>query len=277
MPELPEVETIVREMREAGLEGLEINKAVVFWPRSLTSQNPEIFIPQIAHQIIRQISRRGKYIVFSLSTDTLLVHLRMTGKFLVEKQTNPEIHVHERVRLYLSDGRVLRYEDQRKFGKWTLLSNPDDHLNKLGIEPLSTAFTLVAFLDLIKGRKTLIKSFLLNQRYVAGLGNIYVDEALWLAKIHPLRSLTTLSSDEITDLHSAIITVLKKGVDNTGTSLGSKRANYFSISGKRGTNQTQLSVFRREGEPCPRCQTTLIKIVVAQRGTHLCPYCQVIF
>lgn len=274
MPELPEVETIVREMREAGLEGIEIKKALVLWPRSISTLNSELFCQQIAHQTIKSINRRGKFLVFSLSEDTLLVHLRMTGKFLIETHKEPEFHPHERVRLYLSDGWLLRYIDQRKFGKWYLVTNPEEHLSKLGLEPLSDEFTLNAFQELIKTHKAPIKPFLLNQKYIVGLGNIYVDEALWLAKVHPLRQLSILNKKEIVALHASIIQVLKTGVENAGTSLGAKRANYFSVSGRRGNNQTKLNVFRRDGEPCPRCQTTLIKIVVAQRGTHLCSSCQ---
>ncbi len=274
MPELPEVETIVREMREAGLEGLTIKKALILWPKSISTPSPEEFCLRIENQKIDKINRRGKYLVFSLSQDTLLVHLRMTGKFLIETAKSPEFSSHERVRLLLSDGRVLRYEDQRKFGKWYLLDHPEDKLKQLGLEPLSNEFTLAAFQKVIKGHNQFIKPFLLNQAYVVGLGNIYVDEALWQAKIHPLRKLSTLTKKEIIHLHESIIQVLQSGVDNIGTSLGAKRANYFSVSGRRGNNQNKLNVFRRDGEPCPRCQTLLIKTVVAQRGTHLCPNCQ---
>ena len=145
----------------------------------------------------------------------------------------------------------------------------------LGLEPLSDEFTLRAFEDLLRSHQVKIKPFLLNQSYVSGLGNIYVDEALWEAKIHPNRRSSELVAKEIESLHRAIIKVLRKGVENTGTSLGAKRANYFSVSGRRGGNQDSLNVFRRDGEPCPRCGTTIIKITVAQRGTHLCPKCQV--
>lgn len=276
MPELPEVETIVREMRASSLEGSTIDKAIVYWHRSIAIPNYLDFPQQIEQQTIRSISRRGKFLVFSLSQDTLLVHLRMTGKFILSSQHSPAVTPHERVRLYLKDGRVLRYEDQRKFGKWYLVSDPQERLGDMGIEPLSTEFTLEAFTALLNRYKRGIKSFLLNQKYVAGLGNIYVDEALWQAKIHPLRPANQLSIAEIKLLHQAIIEVLQSGVDNLGTSLGAKRANYSSVSGKQGRNQHKLNVFRRNGHPCPRCHTTILKIVVAQRGTHLCPYCQLL-
>ncbi len=273
MPELPEVETITREMREALLEGTTITRAHVFWPRSIATPGEADFCRLIAGQSIIEIRRRGKFLVFVLSAHTLLVHLRMTGKFTFAESTEG-ISAHERVRLWLSDGRQLRYEDQRKFGKWYLMAQADDKLSELGLEPLSKEFTLAAFQEVLQRSRLQIKAFLLNQRFVAGLGNIYVDEALWEAKIHPARRLGTLTKAEIKALHKAIPKVLSKGIKNMGTSLGAKRANYYSVSGRRGSNQDALNVFRRDGLPCPRCHTPLIKITLAQRGTHLCPKCQ---
>jgi formamidopyrimidine-DNA glycosylase len=271
MPELPEVETIVREMRETGLIGLKIERASVFWDRSIANQSPAEFCQQLTNQTILDINRRGKFLVFSLTKDLLLVHLRMTGKFFIDKINFPTSS-HERVRLHLSDGRIVHYEDQRKFGKW-VLANTKDVLNKIGIEPLSPEFTLKIFKEILKKRRQ-IKPFLLDQRFIAGLGNIYADEALWAAKIHPARSTETLTEREIAALHKAIISVLQKGVENTGTSLGNTRANYYSVSGRRGTNQHVLKVFHCDGLPCPRCQTIIQKIFLAQRGTHFCPHCQ---
>jgi formamidopyrimidine-DNA glycosylase len=274
VPELPEVETIVRELREAGLPGVKIKRAVVLWERTIAEPSPSTFSQHIANQSILEISRRGKFIVFSLTDYSLLVHLRMTGKFLISfEDTLPTSH--ERVRLYLSDGRILRYEDQRKFGKWHLTNEPQNILNQIGLEPLSTSFTLDAFKNLLQGKKRQIKPFLLDQKFVAGIGNIYVDEALWLAKIHPLRTLESLKANEVQALHKAIITVLNKGIDNVGTSLGATRANYYSVSGRRGNNQETLKVFRCDGLPCPRCNKTIEKIIVGQRGTHFCPSCQI--
>lgn len=276
MPELPEVETIVREMEASALKGTKIDKAVIYWDRTIAGLHPDLFCQRIRHQSIVDIQRRGKFIVIRLTKDTLLIHLRMTGKFLITTD-HTTTHAHERVRLYLSDGRILRYEDQRKFGKWYLTDKPEDLLAKVGIEPLSSTFTLKAFKKLLERRQRQIKPFLLDQRYVAGLGNIYVDEALWAAKIHPTRTAASLSTTEIAALHQAIILVLQAGVKNTGTSLGAARANYFSISGQRGSHQAELKVFRKDGCPCPRCHTILEKIVLGQRGTHFCPRCQKTF
>lgn len=273
MPELPEVETIVRELRESKLIGTKIIDVHIFWPRSIATHSTAEFCSQLKKQTILQINRRGKFIVFTLSTHTLLVHLRMTGKFSISKTTKLQSS-HERVQLKLSDGRILHYEDQRKFGKWYLLAHPEAKLNELGLEPLSEKFTFEAFQAVLKKSSQQIKPFLLDQRHIAGLGNIYVDEALWEAKIHPKRKVNTLRIDSIKALHQAISNVLKQGIAHMGTSLGNKQANYFSVSGRRGGNQTQLKVFRREGSACPRCHSEIIKITVAQRGTHLCPHCQ---
>jgi formamidopyrimidine-DNA glycosylase len=274
MPELPEVETIVRELRTSNLIGQKIVSATVLWAGTIAEPTESaLFASQIAQQVIGDISRRGKFIVLTLTDYTLLVHLRMTGKFIFSTEGRAPTK-HERVALHLEDGRWLHYEDQRKFGKWYLLSDPTTKLYTVGLEPLSSTFTLEAFENVLQGRKQLIKHFLLDQRYVAGIGNIYADEALWQASIHPMRKTSTLSKKEIAALHGAIVDVLLQGIAHMGTSLGNKQANYFSVSGRRGGNQTQLKVFRREGELCPRCGTELIKITVATRGTHLCPTCQ---
>lgn len=273
MPELPEVETITREMREAHIEGRSILKVCSFWPGVHAPYSAEKFNARLAKQTIKKIDRRGKYIVITLSKNVLLIHLRMTGKFSILEHDEPPLK-HEHVRLYLDDGRMLRYEDQRKFGRWALVEIGENTFSHLGLEPLSPEFTLEAFKACILGKRVQAKPFLLNQKYIAGMGNIYVDEALWEAKIHPQRLINTLTEKEIKDLHKAIPKVLEKGIKNLGTSLGASRANYFSVSGRRGGNQYQLNVFRQEGLPCPRCSTIVKKIKIAQRGTHFCPNCQ---
>jgi formamidopyrimidine-DNA glycosylase len=253
--------------------GLSIEKTAVFWDRTIATPSVSEFCARLIGQAILQISRRGKFIVFKLNQDTLLVHLRMTGKFTLSKNPEP-VSSHERLQLQLEDGRVLHYEDQRKFGKWYLFSDPGSHLSGLGLEPLSKEFTFERFEQLLKKSSQQIKPFLLNQKHIAGLGNIYADEALWAAKIHPERKANSLSVKQIKELYAAIPNVLLQGIAHMGTSLGSKQANYFSVSGRRGGNQAQLKVFRRNGLPCPRCQAEIVKIFVAQRGTHLCPNCQ---
>jgi|688.fasta_scaffold13379_5 formamidopyrimidine-DNA glycosylase len=273
MPELPEVETIVRELNASHLIGLKIEEVNVFWERSIADPKAEEFASKLIHEKVLKISRRGKFIVFTLSHYTLLLHLRMTGKLSFSNDTKLRSS-HERVQLKFNNGMVLHYEDQRKFGKWYLLEHPEAKLGSLGLEPLSKEFSLPTFKDILKKSSQQIKPFLLDQSHLVGLGNIYADEALWLAKIHPMRKVDSLSPSEIEALYHSIPEVLEQGIKHMGTSLGSKQANYFSVSGRRGGNQTQLKVFRREGLLCPRCQTLLIKITVAQRGTHLCPNCQ---
>lgn len=275
MPELPEVDTIVNELNASHLTGIEITHTKILWPGTIAPIDAWEFNRQLIGQKILKISRRGKYIVFTLSKHTLLVHLRMTGKFTLS-QSIREPFSHERVRLEFIDGRKLYYDDQRKFGRWLLLLHPEEKLASLGIEPLSREFTLPTLKKILKCSSQAIKPFLLNQKHIAGLGNIYVDEALWAAKIHPLRKVNTLTRHMIKELFTAIPEVLNAGIANMGTSLGSKNANYFSVSGRSGGHQHQLNVFRRDGLSCPRCGTTIIKIKVAQRGTHICPKCQII-
>lgn len=273
MPELPEVETLTRDLRNAKIIGSTIAKMSIFWEKTLAHPKPDYFLKQLPNQTIQNISRRGKFLVFTLSKDTLLVHLRMTGKFSITKNSTLPTS-HERIRLILDDGRVIHYEDQRKFGKWYLLKDPQKILNKLGLEPLSPEFTLTTFQEKLKNHKRQIKPFLLDQKYIAGLGNIYVDEALWEAKIHPQTLVSHLTKKEILSLFQAIPNVLKRGIKYKGTTLGSLTSNYYSVSGRRGRNQDKLQVFRRDTLPCPRCNTPLVKKIIAQRGTHFCPHCQ---
>ncbi len=273
MPELPEVETIVRELRASHLIGKQIENAYVYWPRIVDTSSPEKFIEQIKGQRIIKIERRAKYIIFFLSKDTLFVHLRMTGKFeFIKKIAAPSKHEH--VRLIFHDGTVLSYIDPRKFGRWSLYKNAEEKMASLGIEPISNEFTIEALKTLLYSHSSQIKPFLLNQKYIAGMGNIYVDEALWQAKIHPQRLTNSLTAQEIKKLHEAIQSVLNIGIKNLGTSLGKGKGNYMSVTGQRGGHQDHLNVFRKNGENCKRCGQPIVKMVIAQRGTHFCPACQ---
>jgi formamidopyrimidine-DNA glycosylase len=268
MPELPEVETIVLELNQSQLAGKKILKAEVFWDRTIASPAVAEFLQTIQKQSILKITRQGKYIILHLPKGYLLIHLRMTGKFLFTLPSH-----HERVRFYLDDGRILYYVDQRKFGRISLVKTLDK-LKDIGVDPFSKAYTLNALKSLLSSHARQMKPFLLDQKYISGLGNIYVDEALWESKINPQRLTNSLSDYEIKALYTAILNVLEKGIKNLGTSLGTHRANYFSVSGRKGGNQYKLNVFRRDKEPCPRCGHTIIKLRVAQRGTHICPFCQ---
>lgn len=272
MPELPEVETIVRELATSSLVGSRIVKVSVFWPRTLADHSVAEFTSALEGQKILSIVRHGKWLLFVLDGIFLYVHLRMTGKFFFGS-SDEKPHCHERVRLLLDDGRILRFEDQRKFGRWKLVSEEKD-APLVGADPFSKEFTLSFFQKVLQSHKQTIKSFLLSQKHVCGLGNIYVDEALWEAGIHPLQRTNDLLPKESRALFKIIPQVLKKGIDHTGTTLGNAKANYYSVSGRRGNNQHSLNVFRRHGLSCPRCGATIQRLIVAQRGTHICPGCQ---
>ena len=274
MPELPEVQTVVNDLNAAGLEGAVITGARVFWPRSIATPGIRTFYRQIKGKKISAIRRRGKFLVFDFcGGQFMLIHLRMSGRIhLVSADT--ERLQHEHVIISFEDGRQLRFHDTRKFGRIYLLNNPDKILGKLGLEPLAPAFTTTSLIKKLRARKRLLKPLLLDQSFIAGLGNIYVDEALWEAKIHPCRIASTLSDSEIKALHTTIPLVLKRGLKNLGTSLGTGKANFYSVARRKGRNTDELKVFRRTGLPCPRCKATIERIIVGQRSTHICSQCQ---
>jgi formamidopyrimidine-DNA glycosylase len=274
MPELPEVQTIVNDLKAAGLEGQCFETARVFWARTIAEPSVKAFCSRIRGQMITAIRRRGKFIVFALQNNThLLMHLRMSGRLHLVAPDQPR-QKHEHVLLNLNGAQQLRFHDTRKFGRLYLMPNADRILGRLGPEPLSKRFTSRKLARLLKPRKRLLKPLLLDQAFIAGLGNIYVDEALWDSKIHPRRIAAALSETEIQALHRAIPRVLKRGLKNLGTSLGTGKTNFYSIAKHQGRNSDQLNVFRRTGQPCPRCQTTIERIIVGQRSTHICPRCQ---
>jgi formamidopyrimidine-DNA glycosylase len=274
MPELPEVETVVRDLRAHGLEQAVIRSADIRWPRTVGGLPPDRFSQALAGRAIVSLSRRAKYIIVALdSGDRLLIHLRMTGKLrLATPDEQPGKHDH--VVITLGDGRRLFFNDTRKFGRLQIAPAGADPLAGLGPEPLDDAFSLTVLRRQLAGKTRKIKPLLLDQNTVAGLGNIYVDEALWQARIHPERHADTLTAAETRRLHAAIREVLQRAVDNCGTTLGDGEANFYSVAGHRGRNADALKVFRRDGLPCPRCGATLERTVVGQRGTHLCPHCQ---
>jgi formamidopyrimidine-DNA glycosylase len=181
---------------------------------------------------------------------------------------------HEHVTLSFEDGSELRFHDTRKFGRMYLTDDADAILRRLGPEPLEAGFTPQILFAGLQARCRRLKPLLLDQGFVAGLGNIYTDEALWEARIHPCRLSDSLSRRESRTLHAAIRKVLRRGLKNLGTSLGTGQANFYSVSRRRGRNRDELQVFRRTGEPCPRCETPIRRLIVGQRSTHICPKCQ---
>lgn len=282
MPELPEVETTVRDLRPH-LLGRTIVRARVTWERSIARPSVREFSRELRGWTITAITRRGKYLVFRLKeranansrahaspSDTryMLVHLRMTGQFSLNApraKRTPHQHVH----LLLDDGRELRFHDFRKFGRWWLVDNPEQVIGKLGPEPLD--MSKKEFAARLRARRGHIKPLLLNQTFVAGVGNIYADESLWYARLHPLRDAASLSDGEVSALYQAIRRVLNKAIGGGGTSFD---ATYKRINGESGAHQEKLRVVGRAGEPCYRCGTPIIKTVVGQRGTYYCPNCQ---
>jgi formamidopyrimidine-DNA glycosylase len=284
MPELPEVETYVRELTP-DLRGRTVTGVVIRWPRIIAAPGPDEFTRDIVGQRFASFGRRGKYMRFGLvrsshgageeeSGDTLIVHLRMTGKLQIRAGgAEPGKHTH--LILDLDDGRQLHYTDPRKFGRIWLVPDPEPVFYKLGPEPLGDEFTPAAFAARLHGRRASIKALLLNQRIVAGVGNIYADESLFLAGVHPARPGGELTSEEISRLHAAIRAILTQAIDARGSSLGgSSLQNYQRPGGESGGYQDRHQVFQRTGQPCPVCGTPIERIVLAQRSTHFCPACQ---
>jgi len=275
MPELPEVQTVVNDLKAAGFEGAVITRADIFWPGTICGLSAATFQRRIKGLKIAAIRRRGKFIVFDLASDGhLLIHLRMSGRLLVKTTGLPRLK-HEHVVLNFTD-RQLRFHDTRKFGRFYLVKVANPILGRLGPEPLDSSFRAAEFVDRLKNRSRLIKPLLLDQSFIAGLGNIYVDEALWDAHIHPQKIAADLDAREAGSLYHSVRKVLRRGLKNMGTTLGSGQTNFFSIAGYTGRNRDQLKVFRRNGLACPRCRTVIKRIVVGQRSTHICERCQTI-
>ncbi|MBU3851789.1 MAG: DNA-formamidopyrimidine glycosylase [Candidatus Paralactobacillus gallistercoris] len=275
MPELPEVETVRR-----GLNRLVIGKTIqainILWDKTVVDSHTE-FKKRLIGRTIKRVDRRGKYLLFRLNDNlTLVSHLRMEGHYqLVQKVDEPFIK-HTCVTFTFTDGTQLRYIDSRKFGRMNLIATDREDsfrgLAKLGPEPLSDNFDVPDFARALRRHHKPIKTTLLDQTAVAGLGNIYVDETLWMSYIHPLQPADTLTDAEIKLLHDNIITELKLAIAKGGTTFHS----FIGADGKQGEFQNDLHVYNHAGEPCERCGTTIIKIKVNQRGTSFCPHCQVL-
>lgn len=270
MPELPEVETMANGLRSGSLDtpplpGMRFLSARALWARSIAEPGAEEFERRIAGQVVETIGRRGKFMVFKLSRDTMLVHLRMTGELLVERSDFP-LAPHHRVVMELEGGFRLSFNDARKFGRIWLTREPGRVLGKLGPEPLDPAFEAVQFYQRLQATHRQIKPLLLDQGFLAGMGNIYVNEALFLTRIHPLQLSHTLSEVQAARLLDNIRLVLQEGIQHHGASID------WAYRG--GDFQNYFRVYDRAGEACPRCGTTIELIYVGQRGSHYCPACQ---
>lgn len=270
MPELPEVETVVRYIRPH-LVGNIITEVAPQndYDKVLATHVPQQFNELAVGKRIVAVERRGKYIVLNLDQGHLLIHLRMTGRLLL-KLTEDDKPRHLTAIIYFKDKSSLYFKDYRKFGRLYYYDSLDYINTKLGVEPLSKSFTGDWLFKSLQNYKRQLKPLLLDQSFVAGLGNIYVDEALWFAKLHPQQIGSSVNRKKSNVLHSAIQRLLQIAIDNQGTTI----INFYFGEGEKGNFKEQLQVFGRQDKNCPRCETIIKKIRVAQRGTHICPRCQ---
>lgn len=269
MPELPEVETVVRYLRPK-LKNQQIIGFKAYWPKVTAPTKPEIFATTIVGRSIQAVNRRGKYVILNLDNGLIHLHLRMTGHLSVVTRRLENAVPHITAEFQMNAGKWIVLRDTRKFGRIGYLDDMASLEAKLGLEPLSEEFTPQRFHSKLKERHRQIKPLLLDQSFIAGLGNIYVDEALFLSRIHPVSPASALSYREVEGLHSNIRNLLLSSIENKGTTILNFR---FGETGQ-GEFREMLQVFRREGSPCPICGENLVKIRVAQRGTHICPHCQ---
>ncbi len=280
MPELPEVETVARDLRRLVLNA-RITGATSLWGRTLRTHDAASIGPALAGRRIESVDRRGKQLVLRLSGDAVLtVHLKMTGQlFVVSQAAPPDPYV--RLVLVLDDGREIRFRDIRKFGKVGLYATdratgePVHEIGGaavfagIGPEPLDHAFTLRAFRGRLRGRRGRLKPILLDQGFVAGIGNIYADEALWAAQLHPLRSVATIHRPDERRLYGTLRRILSEAVERRGSSID----DYTAPDGD-GSMQEHLLVYQRAGQPCARCERPIRRIVIGARATHFCSWCQ---
>lgn len=281
MPELPEVETIARSLRNSaerqftpadsmllrpGIIGRTIRSSHIQWPRTIAAPSVPDFLSRIKGQTVEEVTRRGKFLVLRLTNDFLLIHLRMSGDIRVEVDRPDTVQKHDRVILIFTDGSRLVFNDPRKFGRIWLEADPQRILGGLGLEPFAEDLTPEYFLKMLNQRKRSVKTLLMDQAFLAGLGNIYSDEALHLAHIHPLQPANTLNLDQSTCLLDSIREILTDGIKRNGASID------WVYRG--GDFQNYFKVYQRTGKPCSTCGDPIQRIVVGQRGTHFCPRCQ---
>jgi formamidopyrimidine-DNA glycosylase len=273
VPELPEVETIRSRLAPA-MAGRCLMRVAILDSRLTRPEPPHSIAGELRGQHVSDVSRRGKYLVVRFESGLhLLVHLRMTGTLLHVPHGARSVDPYRRAVVTLDDGSDVVYRDVRRFGTWQLVRKEELDAfwsGRLGPEPLGPAFTSARLADALSGRRAPIKSVVLDQRMVAGLGNIYADEALWRARLHPLRAAGTLAPEEVARLLRAVRSSLSAGIERQGATL----RDYRDPTGAPGRMQEALRVYGRTGEPCPRCGTPIEKIHVGGRGTWYCPRCQ---
>jgi formamidopyrimidine-DNA glycosylase len=269
MPELPEVEAVVRYLRPRLSGKTAVGLSLPPGSRALAAPSRSAFDRAVAGQAVRTVGRRGKYLLLMLDRGAIGIHLRMTGHLRLG-EPDPAEKKYVTARLKFSDKTVLCLKDTRKFGRIFYWSSTTELDRKLGVEPLSPEFTPARLQSLLLERSRKMKPLLLDQRLVAGLGNIYADEVLWQAEIHPAARSSSLPRKRIMKLHRAIRTILRNSIRMNGTTFST----FFFGDNRSGRFHRYLKVFGRTGEPCRRCRTLIIKIRIAQRGTHICPRCQ---
>jgi len=269
LPELPEVETIINEIRPS-LLGQRIRSVEILVPGTIAAPSPAEFVEGMKDREIVEIVRRGKFLVFRLDNGlSWIVHLRMTGALLVKQESEiPEKFI--RIIIRLEGGIAIHFRDVRRFGRMWLTRDESSVTGRLGREPLSPDFTPVVLAEILKNRETSVKQVIMDQGRIAGIGNMYADEALYEARLHPLQPAGSLTEDEIARLYESIQKVLRRGIHNKGASTDT----YLRPSGTKGEAQTEFQVAHRKGEECPVCGGPIERIVVGQRGTFFCPLCQ---
>lgn len=263
MPELPEVETVVRELRD-GLQGRRIERMEALWSKTFQNINGR----DVDGQRVRAIGRKGKYILLYLDDQDMIIHLRMSGQLLFTGARSQAPHKHDRLIFDLEGGERLVFRDARKFGRVYLVNEADSHLAHVGMDALDPRMTPSHFRNLLRQSRQGIKAFLLSQKGISGLGNIYVDEALFLAGIHPLTRCVSIKNPH--ELRTVILGVLTKAIDNMGSTI----SDYRNTRGNEGMNQHYFYVYGRQGLPCKKCGAIIVKARMAGRGTHFCPECQ---
>jgi formamidopyrimidine-DNA glycosylase len=269
MPELPEVETIKNELKPH-VVGRTISKVDLLWSGSIMQPSPEEFREGLVGHKILEIVRRGKHLIFKLDNGwSWIAHMRMTGSLLV-LPAGAEVKSTVRALIYLDDGQVMHFRDQRKFGRMWLVKDPEEVVGKLGPEPLDESFSTDVLEQILKKRNTPVKGLLLRQTQIAGIGNMYADEALFRARIDPRRPSKSLKKKEVRRLYDGIQYVLKQGIKSKGASVD----NYVRPGGTLGTAHDQFQVAHRKGEACSGCGGVVERIRVNQRGTYFCPKCQ---
>lgn len=271
MPEIAEVETIKRDLLDSKkVLGQKIKNIQIFFPKILFNISKEEFCKKIKNSTIKNISRNGKYLILQLDNFYLLIHLKMTGHIFLKDQ-NYKIQKHDHISITLDNKKKIIYFDPRKFGNFQLKKDLS-FFNKLGPDILSKNFTFDFFFEKLKSKQKNIKNYLLDQSFIAGLGNIYVNEVLFLAKIHPLKICNTLNKSLAKNLYEITKKVIIDAIYNRGTSLGSSKSNFSSINEDFGKNQNFLMIHTKAF--CPECLNKVQKIKVSQRTSHVCLKCQ---